>query len=56
MIKIIKMDKNEYFNKYGDKYLNGELWDYPITELEYLCNECYNSIYALIDNRLYEIK
>lgn len=54
-MQIIKMNMEEYLERFGLQYEDGELWDYPLEEMEYILenNECTK--YALIENRLYEM-
>lgn len=35
-VTVIPMTSAEYTNRYGERYANGELWDYPVSELPYL--------------------
>ena len=55
-LTIIKMSFEHYMEKYGYYYEAGELWDYPLSELDYLLSETESTKFALVDNRLYEIK
>ena len=56
-IRIFKMSMEEYVEKYDIE----ENWDFPVSELDYLLEEC-NGSFALIYNeeieeyRLYEMK
>lgn len=55
-IRIIKMTMEEYLATYKEEYESGEVWDYPLEELEYVIENSECKKVALIENRLYEIK
>lgn len=50
----MSMGMEEYRANYGESYDNGELWDYPIEELDYLLDRNDEMVYVLIDGRIYE--
>ena len=52
MIKIYEMTK-EFFDKH---FNNGDNWDFPISELDYLLREHDGESFALIGDRLYELQ
>lgn len=54
-IQIQKMTIKEYMDKYGIQYEEGELFDYPLDELDYIIEDTDIEKLALIDDRLYEI-
>ena len=55
-ISIQNMDLEKYMSMYGYDYNEGNLFDYPIEELDYILNDTDIANLALIDNRLYEIR
>ena len=54
-LNIVTMTLNEYMKAYGEEYNDGNLFDYPIEELEYIMQDTDIEKVALIDGRLYEI-
>ena len=54
-IQIQKMTIKEYMDKYSIQYEEGELFDYPLDELDYIIEDTDIEKLALIDDRLYEI-
>lgn len=54
-INIVKLSLEEYLAAYGVEYDEGNLFDYPFEELDYIINETEISALALIGKRLYEI-
>ena len=54
-LKIIEMSEEKYFELYGEQYEEGDLWDYPLDEIEYIIHNTNIEKVALINNRLYEI-
>lgn len=54
-IEIIKLTLEEYMRENGSMYEEGNLWDYPLCELEYIIKETEINKLALIDDRLYEL-
>ena len=55
-IEIIAMNFDDYMEKYGYYYEAGELWDYPLSEIDYLLCESESTRFALVDDRLYEVE
>ena len=54
-LEIIEMSEEKYFELYGEQYEDGDLWDYPLDEIEYIIHNTNIEKVALINNRLYEI-
>ena len=54
-LKIIEMSEEKYFELYGEQYEDGDLWGYPLDEIEYIIHNTNIEKVALINNRLYEI-
>lgn len=54
-INIVKIKLEEYLALYGTEYDEGNLFDYPFEELDYIVNETDINNLAIIGNRLYEI-
>lgn len=54
-IKIVKMSLEKYLSEFGLEYDEGNLFDYPISELDYIMNDTEIEVLALIGNRLYEL-
>ena len=54
-VKVIKMTMEKYMEQYGEQYNEGELFDYPLEELDYIVEDTDISTVALIGDRLYEI-
>ena len=55
-ISIQTMNLDEYMSKFKYEYNEGELFDYPLEELDYILSDTDIESLALIDNRLYELK
>lgn len=54
-IEITKMSEKEYMDNYGYEYSEGNLFDYPLEELDYIITDTDIEKLALINNRLYEL-
>lgn len=54
-VKVIKMTMEKYMEQYGEQYNEGELFDYPLEELDYIISDTDIEKVALIEDRLYEI-
>lgn len=54
-LKVIKMNKEDYFKKYGDAYEEGNLFDYPFNEIDHIINDTDIEVVALIEDRLFEV-
>lgn len=54
-IKVIQMTVVEYMKNYKEEYEEGNLFDYPLDELDHIVNDTDIEVVALIGDRLYEI-
>lgn len=55
VVQVVIMDQEEYMEKHGEEYDKGELWDYPLEELEHIIVDTDINKVALIDDRLFEL-
>lgn len=54
-VKVIKMSIEEYMENHREEYEEGNLFDYPLDELDHIVNDTDIEVVALIGDRLYEI-
>lgn len=54
-LNIVKLTLEEYLAAHGTEYDEGNLFDYPFEELDYIINETEIDTLALIGKRLYEV-
>lgn len=54
-VKVIQMTIVEYMKSYKEEYEEGNLFDYPLDELDHIANDTDIEVVALIGDRLYEI-
>lgn len=59
-MKLVKMTLGEWMEQYRNEYMEEELVDFPISDLNFLENECDIDKMAIISvdgiDRLFEIK
>lgn len=54
-ITIVTMTIEEYRDKYANEYDDGNLFDYPLNELDHVLEDTDIEKLAFIDKRLYEM-
>lgn len=54
-VKVIKMSMEEYMKNHREEYEEGNLFDYPLEELDHIVNDTDIEVVALIGDRLYEV-
>lgn len=55
-VKVVNMTLEEYMKGHKDEYDEGNLFDYPLEEIDHILNHTEIEAVALIGDRLYELE